>query len=275
MNIASTRTRVLAVVAVVAIAAIWLLVNTPIISEDAQLVVSDVGSALFITGAGIVALRTALAFKRGEPMRRYWLPLAIGVLCTGLGDWLWMYFEVIRGLEPYPSLADAFYVAQYPFYAFGLISAALAYKALVDVKRPLLITAALSVLASAGVTFGLLLPYIIADPEETVAVKVLSSLYPLADILLAAAPAVFIALVVARLGGGRLALPWRAVALGLLLLAAADTLFSWMDWTGAYTAGGIVDLMWMGAFAVIAVGASLGRDVAMPVARRAASRRAA
>lgn len=272
MRVASVRTWLVAAVSVAGAAAVWLLVNTALLAEEARLVVSDVGSATLITLAGIVVLRTALSFKPGEPMRRYWLPIAIGVLCTGAGDWVWAYYELVRGVEPYPSAADAFYLAQYGFFAFALVSAALAYRALVDVKRPLAITTVLAALGSAGVTFGLLLPYIISDPEETVAVKLLSSIYPLADILLAAAPAVFIALVVARLGGGRLAWPWRSVAVGLLLLAAADTMFSWQDWAGLYTAGGIVDVLWILAFAAIAVGASLALDIARPQAAAKAPR---
>jgi hypothetical protein len=94
--------------------------------------------------------------------------------------------------------------------------------------------------------------------------KALSSLYPLADILLMVVPAVFVIGVVSSLGGGRLAWQWWAVALGALVIAISDTGYSWLATYDLYSSGSIIDYGWSLGHAFMMLGGLIARDLAAP-----------
>ena len=74
------------------------------------------------------------------------------------------------------------------------------------------------------------------------------------------APAVTLALVIRQLGAGRLAWPWWIVVVGALVFAVADSLYSYVDWSGAGSST-LLDLGWMSANLLFAVAALVARDV--------------
>ncbi|TLM75181.1 MAG: hypothetical protein FDZ70_06980 [Actinobacteria bacterium] len=230
-------------------------------SELAGVWIADLGSILVTGIAAIIVLRTALGFSKGEPFRKYWLLIGIGAACYALGDIVWALYE-LRGLEvPYPGAPDVFYLAEYAFLAAGLVIAARAYRGLVDEKVPLIVSVAAAAAAAAGLWAGLL-GAIAADTETALAERAISIAYPTFDVLFGLAPALFLLLVVGKLGGGRLARQWWAVGGGLLLLAISDTVYSWMAWNETYVSGSAVDYGWMLAATAIAMGALLARDLA-------------
>jgi hypothetical protein len=122
--------------------------------------------------------------------------------------------------------------------------------------------------------FGLLAD-IVGDAESTISERLLGAFYPLADLALALGPALFILLVAMKLGGGRFAWPWRAVAVGFFILAITDTAFTWLDWNEVYASGHIVDAGWMVGYALVGFGASIAADVHLaakqPVLKKKAS----
>jgi diguanylate cyclase (GGDEF)-like protein/PAS domain S-box-containing protein len=66
-----------------------------------------------------------LAWKGLRPgrSRRGWLFLSLAFAAYALGDMTWFHIEIIQGLEvPYPSIADAAYLAYYPLALIGLSS---------------------------------------------------------------------------------------------------------------------------------------------------------
>lgn len=259
---ATWSTWLFAAFSLVSIAVISVMTNTAVFAESLRVAVSDVGSALVISQSGLVALQAALSLPRRMPSRRQWLLIAAAILLTGAGDCAWTYGEVVLGVEPYVGFADVAYLAAYPFLAWGLVSAALTHRGSADVRRALAVTGVSAGAGIAAVTFGLLLPFILPDPGVTPTVKVLSSFYPLADIALAAAPALFVVLVLWRFASGAAVRPWLAATAGTIMLAASDAAFSWQDWAGAYVAGGAVDIGWMLAFTLMGLGACLARDLA-------------
>ena len=42
--------------------------------------------------------------------RRPWLLLVFGLLATTAGDWTWVVLDRVYGVEPFPSVADLFYL---------------------------------------------------------------------------------------------------------------------------------------------------------------------
>ncbi len=69
--------------------------------------VSDVGF-LAIGGLAVVAVLVSVR-RRALPRRGAWALLGVGLACSVAGDLVWTVYEH-RGLEPFPSLADVFYL---------------------------------------------------------------------------------------------------------------------------------------------------------------------
>lgn len=263
----SRRTILLLALGLAAIAGLIFAISAGIGGETGTLAISDFGELALVGGSAFFVLWVARSFRPGEPVRRQWLAIGLGMLSFAVGDAIWTYMEVIQGIEPpYPGLPDLFYLLEYPLVAFGLMSAGLAYRGLISLKKPAIISVVFVAVLGVALWFGLLAPHIVFT-DIPVGEKVLSALYPLADLVLYLGPALFVALVVRSLGGGRLAWPWWAVVVGVTLLAFADTGYSLLSATDAYASGNAVDYGWSAGHLMIAVGASLLYDLAHPLAR--------
>jgi len=254
----SRRTRLVALVGVLAVMLVY--VTTLLLADPAKTVVSDLGEFAIVLAAAVVVFRTVARLTPGEPLRTRWMLVAAGVGLFAAGDAVWSVLEVFLGQNPFPSSADPFYLAVYPVLGAGLISAALAFRQFANVRRIVLVTTAITLALAAALYVGFL-HAVITDTETTGLARALSVAYPLGDIFLLFAPALFAALSVRSLGTGRLAVPWWGVTLGVALLAVTDAAFGWLDFQGLYSSGNIIDIGWMLGYLSIAVGASLTRDL--------------
>jgi len=260
----SKRTWMVLILGIASALTVQLLVAMGVGGDFVSTVISDVGGVLIIGVSAIVIIRTAMRFGQGEPLRKQWLAIGMGVMLYALGDVVWTYIEVIQRAEvPYPGLPDLMYGALYLFLGYGIVSAALAYRGLVKMKTPAVMSGVITVLMGAAL-YVVLIKDIIADPSVGLLEKALDIYYPAADLVLLIGPAVFIVLVVAQLGKGALAAPWRFVMAGTVILGVADTVYQWLEWQGLYAAGNVVDLGWMLGYVLIAVGASVMRDLILP-----------
>jgi len=68
-----------------------------------------VAVALSAVAAIVVGVRT-----HRPPRRLPWVLLAVGVLSWAVGDLIWSVWDHILHIEPFPSVADAFYLFGYP-----------------------------------------------------------------------------------------------------------------------------------------------------------------
>lgn len=192
------------------------------------------GTALqVVLAATIVAV--AVTIGMSQSVGRQWLLLGLGVTMYAVGDICWTLFDLFLKIDPFPSIADVFYCAEYIFFFAAIAMAIRAYSGLVETKKPMLAGAAVALVGFAALYFGLLQPYILsASLEELGGVwgKVVSILYPVGDVVLMLAPAVALALVVRQLGAGKLARPWWLVVAGALVFALVDSFFIHAEWAG-------------------------------------------
>lgn len=249
-----------------AVVVVALLVMSGIGGDFGVLVFSDVGELSIVTASALVLFWVALrAFSNSLVVGRQWLLLAIGCASFAAGDLIWMYYELFARVEPpYPGWPDVFYALQYPFIAVALVGAGLAYRALVDVRKPAAIAAVIAVAMAAGLWFGLLKPTVFVEGVSTIE-SLVSAYYPLADVLLGIGPAVFVLLVVGKLGGGKLGWPLRAVVTGVLLLTLSDSAYAILNANDAYQSGSFIDYGWSAGQVLIAFGGMLAADLARPM----------
>ncbi len=226
---------------------------------------SDIGETVVVALAALVLFDSARRLGVGTSLGRPWLLVASGAASFAVGDAIWAFIEVGMGQEvPYPGLPDAFYLLEYPLVAMGVLSAGLAFRGLIPLKRPAVLAVALGVVATAGIYVGLLAPAVLTAPDVSAGERLLSALYPLADTWLMVVPAVFVLGVVSMLGGGRLAWPWIAVGVGAVLIAASDIGYSWLATYDLYESGAIVDYGWGLGHAFMMLCALIARDLADP-----------
>ena len=237
------------------------LADAAVLDPTSQLAVVNLAEPLVLCLCALMVLWMAFHFAPGEPLRRQWVPIGIGLLMFALGDLVYAANEMSAGGRPHsPGLPDALYALFYPLVAVGIVRAALGYRRLVRL-RPL-------VVVSAGTGVGLmalvLLPFFrLAGPAlaEDAPAAMVGLLFPAADVACVVVPALLMLLIALRMRGARLAAPWVAVALGGVLFAASDVWFLYQQWAGTYEGGHVTDAGWMVGAVLIALGASIAADI--------------
>ncbi|MDO8880491.1 MAG: hypothetical protein Q7W44_06805 [Coriobacteriia bacterium] len=219
------------------------------------------GTSLQILFA-LVIIFVALRIGWGQHVGKQWLFVGLGVTAYAVGDIAWTILDLHLGLDPYPSVADVFYTLEYAFFFIAMVLAVRSYRSITDLRTPLIIGAVISVVAAAAMYFLLLKPYIFAAGVEELGTwgLVISTLYPLGDVFFMLAPAMTLAIVIMRLGAGRLAWPWWIVVVGALVFSVVDSLYSYADWSGAGSST-LLEMGWMSANLLFALAALVARDV--------------
>jgi signal transduction histidine kinase len=203
-----------------------------------------------IAASAVAAIALGVVWHRPGGRLAWWLIAAAQGLFV-VGDALFSVNELVLGIEPFPSLADALYLPGYPVLAAGLALLARSRAARRD-------WAGLTDAAVIAIGFGLLswvlvmVPYF-NDPSLGLLELLVSLAYPVGDVLLLA--------LAARLATtpGRGTATFRLLLASLAVTLAADTVFSVLSLSGAPT--GVTDVMYQVAYLLL--GAS-GLHPSMP-----------
>jgi hypothetical protein len=145
-----------------------------------------------------------------------WLLIAAGFFAYWIGDVLWGVYEV-EGRDPFPSPADFFYLAGYPVVASGLVIAVLRRRSAAD--RPAALDAALVAVGGGLLAWIYVIQPAIDDRSLSLWETLVTTAYPLGDLLLLAVAARFV------MGSSWNVRSFRLVVLGLALTLVGDLLF--------------------------------------------------
>jgi len=196
----------------------YLLVGA-LISASVLLIPLGIGRDVLYSLVGASAVVAMLVgVRRNHPLhRRGWFLMAAGTAIWVMGDTLYAWYSDVAFIEPFPSLADVFYLAAYPVLAAGLLVLARSRGA---ERQP---TALLdSAILTAGL--GVLSWVFLIEPTWTAdGVSMLERLvgvaYPLGDVLL------FAMLVRLATAPGAWGIPSRLLAGSVALLILSDSLY--------------------------------------------------
>lgn len=159
-----------------------------------------------------------------------WLGMASGMGVLALGDASFSFYQVFHGIDqPFPSIADVFYVLSYPVLIITLLSFVLSYRSVLPMgeTRELAVTtggafAVLAVLAMMGTRPVL-------EQEVPLLEKGLMASYVWLDVALVL-PLVPLARAAFALRGGGVASAWGFLLGGFLAMKAADLLYGLTPW---------------------------------------------
>jgi two-component system, cell cycle response regulator len=192
---------------------------------------TDVYLGLLVLGALVCAVR-AIAVRRD---RVAWIFMAASLGCWAAGD---VAIELVwAGDPPFPSFADALYLAYYPlaYVAMLLLTRSRFRKLDAGVWLDGIVVALTFAAVAAALVFKPILDATSGD-SATVATTLA---YPVGDLVLL----MVVALIVTATGF-RPGLPLTMIGIGLLVTAVADTDYAYVASTGTYQAGGLLDTAW-------------------------------
>ena len=191
--------------------------------------------------AGICGVVYFLRGKHASPFRRVgWLLVGLGCLSFAAGQITWTYYESIRGVEvPFPGWADAGYLGAYPCLIIGVLF--LSGSMAVAGRARLMLDSAI-----AASSIGMLSWYFVIQPlwhksDVTLWGKFVSAAYPLGDVV-----TIFgvIVLFKAMTSDRELRRSLGFIAIGMGMVAFADTVFTIMTLNNTYHTGSWADWGW-------------------------------
>jgi hypothetical protein len=147
------------------------------------------------------------------------------ILCWGIGEFLWSYYDFVLGIDPFPTIADLFYVIAYPFFFLGFIQE-FGFRDLKFAKMDkvlLFFTALIFLFAFVGeFYFGVYLAY---SGEASLYENIFSIAYGVGDLIIIGT-ALLLILVVWEFRHGKVFIPWALFFLALVMVLLADIYFS-------------------------------------------------
>jgi diguanylate cyclase (GGDEF)-like protein len=201
------------------------------------------GTGMLATIAHCGLLLTACGFcwwraKRTSTERAAWLALGAAQLTLAAGEALFYLWLAHLEEPPYPSAADAFWLACYPLQYVGL--GLLVRRRVRSLPLSLWLDGAIAGLAVAALAAAAVLPPVLASIEGANAVATTVTLaYPLGDLLLLGVVAVAFGLT-----GWRPDRTWGLIGAGLAVTAVADVVYNVKVATGAGQSVGWTDALW-------------------------------
>jgi len=201
-------------------------------------------NVVMYAAAAAVALR-ALSLAQD---RVAWLVIAAGMALWATGD---LYFTLVLSdlpVQPYPSWADAMYLAFAPCCYAGL--ALLVRSRLRGLRVSVWLDGIITGTAAASVGAALLVGPIMSVTGATTAVVATNLAYPILDLLL-------LTMAVAVLGarGWRPGSTWSLLAGSFVVSALADSIYLYQAANGTYVEGTSLDLLWPASVVLIAFAA--------------------
>ncbi len=177
---------------------------------------------LIATWAGFCAVK---AYGLKSASGRALLYMTAGFGAWTAGELIWYWFKDFLGIDPFPSIADVFYLLGYPLILVGLLKSfrlAGIKPGLLDKRALVLGIGAILLLGVVVGYFGIYLAY---APEVSLAENLIAMSYGVADLVLIAASLLMLMLA-SVFKGGRLASFWGLVLFGVVTVLIADILFA-------------------------------------------------
>jgi diguanylate cyclase (GGDEF)-like protein len=188
-----------------------------------------------------------LATRWHKPTRAApWYWFAAGLTCSVLGDLIYSYYMYVLDAEPFPSPADAGYLASYVFLSIGLVQLARRRSGGWDLTG--LVDAGIVSIGLTLLSWAFLMRPIAMDGSTELLPRLIGLSYPAADVLL------LILIVRLLVANGIRNTSYRLLVTAVVLQLASDVVYAVQTSTSGY-AGGWVDAGWLISFVAWAAAA--------------------
>jgi len=223
---------------VASIIIISLLYTTRLVLDDNQFAFISIPSYIIIPGALAVAsiYVAAKEWKNNTQNKIAILFFAVGSVFWFVAEQTWQILDVVLNQDPFPSLADVFYLLSYPFFVAFLILYLKPIKK--SITKPIILFSAIISLVFLIPSLHVLIDYYQEDTTLNISIGLL---YPvLSSVLL-----FFSLLGITFFIRGVQTYFWIFIFIGFLVDTVADTLFLFTVLDDSYYDGQITDLLYL------------------------------
>jgi diguanylate cyclase len=227
---------------------------TGILTSHVMLALASLLKMAFLGTAALSSLAVVRRFEADNPIHSAWRTLGIGLGLTFLGQLALAPLQIMEGRSPFPSIADLFFVAGYPFLIGAIVSFIGAYRSVgIPVGSTAERAAVFAGVAAAAVIVGIPVVPPLLQADSPFLEKLLNLGYPTLDFVLLMPLAVLLRASL-RLTGGQVAGVWRALLGGFVLVCVADIAFAYFSSLGQLHLDPFVHASFIMAYASIAAG---------------------
>jgi diguanylate cyclase (GGDEF)-like protein len=219
-------------------------------APDIEDTLSSALLVLFNLSAGILGGYIAFHKSQAKPIRAAWLLMGLAAFANMIAEVLWFVFRRLLGIDPFPSVADVFYLLYYPLMLVGILSLPFLP---IERHRRLLVGLDMSIIMVVGALFlwyFILAPIRVSGSEGLAGAIALA--YPIADLFLIAGILSLMQREVENVGRVVLAL----LGVSMFSTLIADVLFAIFEtYSQAYFAPALNILWMLAAWAMLAAAA--------------------
>ncbi len=201
-------------------------------------VVSPAVDVLACTALFIAAKQSG---KRSKRLGLAWGTIALSMLFYALGDGAWAVLEIGLKSQPFPSIADGFYLAYYPVFLTGVLLLPEKPASKSERINQTIDIGIVMVAATLGFWNFLIGPSILSNVGLPRVEQLILLAYPVGDLVLFAA----MLLIINSRSLGEDDFPLILLAGGLLSTIVADSIFDYQSLQGTYASGGLLDSGWI------------------------------
>ncbi len=173
---------------------------------------------LLVFACGLLLKNTGI--KKG--IGRTFGLLGIGFVSWAIAEVIFIYFFEFLGIDPFPSIADVFYIIAYPFFFAAIINEIYNYGG--KFKESFTWSKTLLLIVITGITI-FVQAQVIFDPSATILETFANASYGFGDLILIIS-AFFLIDIVGKLRNAKFSLPWVFFIFGMLANLVADLLFA-------------------------------------------------
>ncbi len=229
-------------------------------SDSVELVYKTAATKfIWALGSSWVAFEAARRLRDVPEARWSWLGMAGGMGLLALGDASFSFYQVFHGIgQPFPSIADVFYVLSYPVLILALLNFVFSYRAVLPMGG----TRELAAIAGGAFVVLAVLAVLgtrpVLEQEVPLLEKGLLASYVWLDVGLVL-PLVLLARAAFALRGGGLAWAWGFLLCGFLAMKAADLLYGLTPWLQASSYPNLDEVFYMASYMLILKGMLIHR----------------
>jgi len=220
---------VISIIFLVIISIVWLIGNSLFTEEqsfEARLF-QDIIIVGSIALATVFLFYLSILYKPSTSVGKVWLLLALGALGWTIGESTFSYYELFTDIEPFPSIADFFYLIAYIPLSMALILQMVHMDITLAKKEKIVIAIVYALICVFVIVTVIVIPIQQASPipQSEVFAYFVGALYPILDLILILC--VFV--VFAKIRHGKVNTAWILLLIGILITTIADIIFNWVE----------------------------------------------
>ncbi|VVC06191.1 Uncharacterised protein [uncultured archaeon] len=221
------------------------IITATFFGKDVVKVVTDF-TYIPVTGAFVIlSIIMSTRFRKTGNHGKAWLLFMGTAISWFIAETTWTVYELVYHLNPFPSSADVFYIAGYPFLFLFSIYYLRPFKKLISRKM---------ILSALLIAVSVLIPslYMTIDnnSDESEFAIALGATYPIADsiILIPALIGIYLFF------RGEVNFLWTLLLIGILFEVIGDTGFQYFTLNNSYYTGHPVDILFLWSYLLFSYG---------------------